>query len=302
MDLFSILLPIFLIFGVGYVGQRTIGFDTKQLSTMALYLMSPFLAFRTFYLNPLTIEHLYMMVYTFSLCLSLLAVVWLYSKYRKWTASQMSGMMLASAFMNNGNYGTPLAILLWGTVGLDYAVILMVLQQIVMSTLGLYLAAKGSEKEGVNLSMALRAVVRMPILYGALTGVVLQYIGLHLSASLMQAVHFIADAAVPTIMIILGMQLATISLKKIPKEMMVISLLIKLCLSPLIALGIAILLPIDEMLLMIMVVMAAMPSAANTTMYAVQFETEAEFVSGATFVSTLLSLVTLPVIMWLVLS
>ncbi|MDE1376651.1 AEC family transporter, partial [Bacillus licheniformis] len=49
----------------------------------------------------------------------------------------------------------------------------------------------------------------------------------------------------------------------------------------------------------IMVLAAAMPTAANTTLMAVQFETKPAIVSSATFISTMLSIVTLPVVLWL---
>lgn len=54
---------------------------------------------------------------------------------------------------------------------------------------------------------------------------------------------------------------------------------------------------IDPMLKAIMILMAAMPSATNTTRYALQFGTEPDFVSSATLISTLLSLITLPVLL-----
>ncbi|MEH7510395.1 AEC family transporter, partial [Priestia megaterium] len=43
MEFLTILLPIFGIFALGFIGQKKIGFDTKTISTMALYLMSPVL-------------------------------------------------------------------------------------------------------------------------------------------------------------------------------------------------------------------------------------------------------------------
>jgi malate permease and related proteins len=57
-------------------------------------------------------------------------------------------------------------------------------------------------------------------------------------------------------------------------------------------------LPADTLLKQIMIVMAAMPSAANTTMYAVQYGTDPELVSSATLASTCLSLITLPIILY----
>lgn len=112
----------------------------------------------------------------------------------------------------------------------------------------------------------------------------------------MEAINLVADAAIPLVMIVLGMQLATISLQKMKRLKITIALFIKLAVSPTIAWVLTLILLVDEMVKQIMIVVAAMPSAANTTMYALQYGTEPEFVSGATFISILVSLVTLPVV------
>lgn len=296
LELLSIVLPVFAIFSIGFIGQKVIGFETQSLSTMALYLMSPFLVFRTFYETTLTKTYGYMLVYTLVLCITLIAFVYAISFIKKYNITETCGMILSSAFMNNGNYGTPVALFAFGAAGLDYAVVLMVIQQLVMCTVGIYYAAKGSpENDGV--SSALRAVVRMPILYGAIAGVIFQQLDIKIGGSIAEALDLVADSAIPTIMIILGMQLAKISLKNVQVEKLTYALLLKLFVSPAIAYGITLFLPIDPMLKAIMILMAAMPSAANTTMYALQFGTEPDFVSSATLVSTLLSLITLPVLL-----
>lgn len=300
MDFFLILIPIFGIFALGFIGQKKIGFDTKTISTMALYLMSPVLVFRTFYTTEFNLTYLYLALYTFLLCFSLIAVVYVIAFIRKYSVKETCGMILASSFMNNGNYGTPVVLLLFGATGLDYAIVLMVIQQLVMCTVGVYYAAKGSP-EGDGVRSAIRAVRRMPMVYGAAFGLVLQAFHVELGSSITQAVDMVADSAIPTVMIVLGMQLAKISLKKFEKEKVSLSLVTKLAVSPAIAYILSLFLPVDEMVKQIMIIMAAMPTAANTTMYALQFNTEPEFVSSATLLSTTLSLATLPIVFMIVL-
>ncbi|MGN7938718.1 AEC family transporter [Virgibacillus sp. 6R] len=300
MDFFLILIPIFGIFALGFIGQKKIGFDTKTISTMALYLMSPVLVFRTFYTTEFNLTYLYLALYTFLLCFSLIAVVYVIAFIRKYSVKETCGMILASSFMNNGNYGTPVVLLLFGATGLDYAIVLMVIQQLVMCTVGVYYAAKGSP-EGDGVRSAIRAVQRMPMVYGAAFGLVLQAFHVELGSSITQAVDMVADSAIPTVMIVLGMQLAKISLKKFEKEKVSLSLVTKLAVSPAIAYILSLFLPVDDMVKQIMIIMAAMPTAANTTMYALQFNTEPEFVSSATLLSTTLSLATLPIIFMIVL-
>lgn len=48
----------------------------------------------------------------------------------------------------------------------------------------------------------------------------------------------------------------------------------------------------------IMILLAAMPTAANTTLMAVQFDTKPDLVSSATFISTVLSIITLPIVLY----
>ncbi|OLS35438.1 AEC family transporter [Bacillus sp. MRMR6] len=300
MDFFLILIPIFGIFALGFIGQKKIGFEPKTISTMALYLMSPVLVFRTFYSIRFDLTYLYMTLYTFALCFSLIIVVYMIAFIRHYSIKETCGMILASSFMNNGNYGTPVVLLLFGATGLDYAIILMVIQQLAMCTVGVYYAAKGG-KDGNGIRSAVRAVKRMPMVYGAIAGSILQVMHVKLGASITEAVDMVANAAIPTVMLVLGMQLARISLKNLEREKVSLSLITKLAISPIIAYFLTLALPVDDMVKQIMIIMAAMPTAANTTMYALQFNTEPEFVSSATLVSTTLSLATLPVIFMIVL-
>ncbi len=299
MEFIVVLVPVFCIFALGFIGQKVIGFDPKALSTMALYLMSPVLAFRTFYENELNMDYLYLAVYGLGICFGLISIVYAIAYFKKYSKSETSSLILSSVFMNNGNYGTPVALFAFGAVGFDIAVIFMVIQQLIMSTIGIYYAAKGSDDHD-GIRAALMAVVRMPVVYGAILGVAFQLTRIDISEIFYESINLVADAAIPTIMIILGMQLAKISLKKLEIEKVSYSLIIKLAISPLLAVVFAMILPVSEIVRNVMILMAAMPSAANTTMFALQFNTKPDFVSSVTLISTLSSIVTLPIVLWLI--
>lgn len=295
LEFLGVLLPIFSIFVLGFIGQKKFHLEPKAISTVSVYLMSPFLVFRTFYTTEFNTDYLFLIFFTFILCISLVLIVYIVSFIRSYSRTETCSLILASAFMNNGNYGTPVIFLLFGAVGLDYAIVLMVGQQLVMCTIGIYYAAKGSP-EGNGIQSALRAVRRMPIVYGAMAGWLFHFFHIPLSKPIMEAISLVADAAIPTVMLVLGMQLATISLRKMKVRRISLALFLKLAISPTIAFLLTLILPVDEVIKQIMIIVAAMPSAANTTMYALQFETEPEFVSSVTFISTVLSLVTLPIV------
>ncbi|MRH44266.1 AEC family transporter [Aquibacillus halophilus] len=299
MNFLTVLIPIFSVFAIGFIGIKLLKFDIKPISTMAIYLMSPFLAFRTFYENQLNMDYVYLGLYLILLCIISIFICYVIGFIKKWDKKNTSGLILASSFMNNGNYGTPLVLIVFGEKGFHYAVILMVLQQLIMCTIGIYFAAKGgSESNGVKVS-PLKEVIKVPIMYGALLGIALNAIDVNIGAEVMTAVNMVSDATIPTIMIVLGMQLAKITLKNLEFGKLSVALLLRLILSPVLAYFITLALPVDEMVKDIMILMAAMPTAANTTMYALQFDAKPEFVSSATLISTLLSVITLPLILML---
>ncbi|QGQ44201.1 AEC family transporter [Metabacillus sediminilitoris] len=299
MNFVILVLPAFLILAIGYIGQKKLKIDRKSVSTTALYLMSPFLAFRTFYTNKVSIEYLYIVLFCLTLCAVLLVLILFIGKVKKLQQPKVSAMILSGVFMNSGNYGAPIILFAFGSVGFDYAVIMMVIQSLLMNTVGLYYAAKGS-KETNTMKESLMKVVKMPIIYGAALGLIIQVSGLIVPNFVIQAVELIADAAIPTVMLVLGMQLATLSRNNMKLGEVASMVMIKMVVSPIIAYFIIMIFSIEGLLAKILLVLAAMPTAANTTLYALQFNTEPEFVSSSTLITTILSIITVPIMLLLV--
>ncbi|MDF7667318.1 AEC family transporter [Orbaceae bacterium ESL0727] len=301
MQFFIILFPIFCIFIVGFIAQKALQFDTAALSKMSLYVLSPFLAFKTFYTHTLTTAYLYYIFYIFALCFALVIIVSIWSYLLKYSVKERCALILSSCFMNNGNYGTPVILVFFGATGFDLGVIMMVLQQFVMSTVGIYYAAKGSGySETVTQKDVLKRVIRMPVAYGAFLGIFFQLCQIPLSKSIMMSVAMIGDSSIVVIMIILGMQLAKLKIKQLDYPKISFALCTRMVVSPLVALLLVYFMPINPIYKQVLIVLAAMPTAANTTLMSVQFNTKPELVSSATFFSTLISLVTLPIVLYLV--
>lgn len=297
MSLLLIILPVFFIFSIGYISQKLIGFDIKSISTAALYLMFPFLAFRTFYTNELTMDYFYIILFSLILTVVLLIVVWLTAISMKATRQQLSAMILGGVFMNSGNYGAPVVLFAFGAVAFDYAVIMMVFQSLLMNTVGIFFASIGG-KEKATLGQSVQRVIRMPLIYAAFLGIALQLVSLTIPKTLMEGISLIADASIPTVMLVLGMQLAAISRKRVAYRYVSAVTVIRMVLSPLIAAGILYFMPVSDLLKTVIILQAAMPAAANTTMFALQFGTEPDLVSFTTFITTLISIITIPIVLF----
>ena len=293
MLLLQVVLPVFLIFFVGYAGQKKLRLDIKSVSTTALYLMTPPLVFRSFYENKIDSTYLYIVIYGVALSVIIIWLIKGISRLLGYNDSITGGLILSTAFMNNGNLGAPLILLAYGQKAFQYAVAIMVLHAIIMSTLGIYYAAKGKS----DVSNALLSVIKMPIVHAVFIGLFWQYLHLPMPSNLYTAIGMMADASIPTIMLVLGMQLAEIELTNLDWSKISLALVTRLMISPLIAYGLVLALPVDQLLGKVMIIEAAMPTAAITTMYALQFDCSPELVSSITFIGTVLSMGTLSVLL-----
>jgi len=299
MKILSIILPIFFIFSIGYVGQKFLNFKLQDLSKLTVYLMMPFLCFRTFYIHELSITDVYLFALTIILFFILIFIVYIFSYFLSYRGKETSAVILSSILMNSGNYGTPIVFLAFGETGKNIAILLMVYHGLFIITVGVYYAAKGGE-DTFGTRSALRSVFRMPILYATALGIAFQFSGVIIPENLMASISMVGEASIPTVMIILGMQLAMISLKRVDVVKMMTSIGIKLVISPLVAFALIFWLPADPVVKQIFVLSAGMPTAANAALLAIQFRADPEFVSSATFISTILSIPTIAFLLYLI--
>ncbi|GGE48773.1 membrane protein [Pullulanibacillus camelliae] len=292
MVFFNIVLPVFIVFGFGYLIQKLFHLQLLSISTTVMYILTPCLAFKTFSEAELDLSTLYILIFALSLMGLQLALLYLYIKIRRLTIKDYCGMVLSVVFMNSGNYGVPVALFAFGKAGMHPAVFLMVIQSLLMSTVGLYFAAKGGERD-THIS-PLRRVLKVPIAYGAVIGALFSLWHFSLPEALQRPVDLISDATVPMVMLLLGMQLANISFKKIEVEKVSAAVIGRLVVSPLIALFLIWLLPVSGIVEKVLLLTAAMPTAANTTMFAMQFNAKTNLVTTTTLLTTLLSILSTP--------
>lgn len=294
MEIFiQVVLPVLFIFLSGFIIQKWQKLNIKSVSTIALYVMTPALVFRTFYSTELNIQYLNMVIFAAILLALIIFINKLYAKLKKYPQNIESGLILSTAFMNSGNYGAPIILFAYGEAGFAYSVSFLVLQAIIMNFFGVYYAARGD----AGVKLAIKSVLKMPPTYATIIALLMNIFEVKMPQNIFSAVDLVADATIPTVMLVLGMQLAEIQLKQMDWGKIVYGTLVRLFLSPAIAFIIILLFPMDPLLEKVLIVSAAMPSAATTTMYAVQFNAEPELVSSVTLVTTLLSIITVTVLL-----
>jgi predicted permease len=198
-------------------------------------------------------------------------------------------------FSNGGNYGLPVVRFAFGQEALTYATVFFLTGSATTYVAGAFFAGSHRRK----LAGALDKIWRMPSLYGVSLALLVLAWGRPVPEAIMRPLNLLSDAALPVMILVLGMQLERAVWPERP-AMVLLAVAISLLAAPLVALGLASLLGITGAARQAAVILSSMPVAVVTTILALEFKLNPEFVTSAVFVSTIASPLTLtPLIAYL---
>ncbi|SET59860.1 hypothetical protein SAMN05216389_11658 [Oceanobacillus limi] len=290
---FNVILPIIAVFAAGYILQRIRVLDVKAIASVSVYIFLPSLVFTQLYEAKFNESYTILLVFAFILLFMMIVLNRILKHLFKWTQSVESASILTSAFMNGGNYGVPVILFAIGEEALPYAVFFMVVQTLFMNAFGVYYASR--DKSGYK--RALIKILKLPATYAAVFAFILQNIAWEIPESAYSTLSMLSDAAIPLMMVMLGMQLASITSIKFNWQVILSALSIRMVISPIIAFIFIWLWNVDPTIAAVILVVSAMPSAATTTMYAIEFDTEPDLVSSITLVTTLFSIISVTILL-----
>lgn len=289
----QVIVPIMLIFLSGFTLQRLRPMNVRSVSAVTLYILSPALVFITLYDTDFHSGYLVIVFYMLLLFFIMVICNKILGRIFKWPARMESAAILATGFMNSGNYGLPVVLFSVGTVALPYAVFIMVIQGLMNNFFGIYYASRG--KDGVK--RAFINVMKMPTTYAAILGILFQLMNIPITESVHSMLSMVGEASIPVMMVVLGMQLGSMTSLRLNWDVVISSVTLKMIASPVIAYLFVVLFNVDSLLGLVLIIISAMPPAATTTMYAIEFDSEPELVSSMTFISTVFSIISIAVLL-----
>lgn len=207
---------------------------------------------------------------------------------------------LVAAFPNTGFMGVPLLVALLGDQAAGPAIVTIVIDLLVTSSLCIALSrleSAGSHGAGVAARNALKGVALNPMPWAIVLGALSSGLALSLPGPVMQTVSLLGDAASPVALFTIGAVLARSqmnSVQTIPMKDYVPVAMIKLVLHPLlvgltglgaIQLGV----PLEPFALTVIVLVAALPSASNVSLLAERFGANNGRIARIILLSTVLA-------------
>ncbi|WP_328321197.1 AEC family transporter [Kribbella sp. NBC_00382] len=266
--------------------------DELVLSRLAFFVATPALLFTTVaradlhaIFSPVLLTNLAGLFVVQVLYLGVAVLIWRRSR------AQATIGVLAASYVNAGNLGVPVAAYVLGDGALVAPIVLF--QLLVMAPVAF--AVLDADRHGAGRRVPLRVLLtrplRNPLTVASLLGLLFAAAGIELPSLLMRPIDLVAAAAVPVALIAYGLSLGgakdSISLDRDA----VLAVLLKTLVQPLVAYSVGRwLLDLSGPALLAPVLLAALPTAQNVYVYAVQYRASRRLARSAVLLSTLLSI------------
>ena len=290
--LFNTVVPVALVVLSGYLLGRRLEMDLSTLSRLTLYALVPALILDSMYRAEYTLEGVWGLVLGFSLTYALLFLLVqgagkLFGLSRETTKT----LLVCGLFPNSGNMGLSLVYFALGEEGLRRAVVYFLLSSALMFGLGPAFIRGGGLKEGLLFTL------RLPLFYALFLGLLLKALGLSLPFRLEEGVRLMGQAAIPVLLLTLGMQMGKTRFHLGPFEGAASAL--RLLLAPLVAYGVGAPLGLPRLEHQVLVLQSATPVAVNAFLLTREFGGDALRVARSVVVSTFLAFLTVPLVLYL---
>ena len=197
----------------------------------------------------------------------------------------------AASFCNAGFIGIPLAQAIIGEEGVFYIAASVALLNLFQWTYGVYIMADRKD------AISAKTIAKNPVVIAIVIGVVLFVSQIPVPGIVTSTLGYIAGMNTPIAMILMGTYLAKLPLKKLLDKRAYGCVLFRLVIIPAVILLVFWVLPVSNAdIALAAFLAAATPVGANICVFAQQYDCDYEFSVVTVCLSTLLSVVTVPLL------
>lgn len=209
--------------------------------------------------------------------------------FRKEPAERQKVLRFSILFSNTGFMGIPLVQGIVGDAGVIYASFGVVVFNILCWTYGYSMMSGGAK-------LNLKTILLNPGIVGLVFGLPIYFLRLELPGIIAEPIGYLADLNTPLAMLVVGSYIAKVDLHSFVSDLSVYKAsFLRLLTAPALFLAVLAFIRPSEELFLSNVIQASAPVAANAVLFAVQFKRDSALASKLVAVSTVLSIVTIPI-------
>ena len=273
---------------------------TSGLSRILLYLTSPCLIVMSMQ-RPYSPTLLQAVCVTFFVSLALHGVFFMAGRLLcrciKLSGQEQNVFVFSITFANIVYMGFPVLIGALGEESLFYGSISNIAFNLMAFTLGIRIM---SPKAGVKTAVRWRQILN-PAVAASLLGIVLFLCSVEIPEAVSKALTLTGNMTTPLSMLIIGALLTESNLKSLFMDYRLYLLsLVRLMTAPLLVFFVLRLFIHEPLLLYTLTILSGLPAATATAIFAEQYGGDGVFASRVVFTTTLLSMATIPILVFLV--
>lgn len=302
MSLFFLLLlkifPLYINIILGYFSTKLLDVKRESIASILIYILGPIVVFSATLSVKIDMSILFLPVFFYIFC-SAIAFITLYVFRKSWNDPSGNILAFSAGTGNTGYFGIPLAIIFFPPYLADIYIFTVLASLLYESTTGFYVTAKGN----FTVKESLNKMLKLPILYAFILGVILNLLGVGIPAEVSSYTAQFKGAYGILGMMMLGMGL--VGLKKgsdLDVKFISITFIMKFIFWPLAILGVIYLdrnffMFLNEDLYKVMFLFSIVPLAGNTVTLAVLLNAKPEKASFTVLLSTIVSVVYIPIVL-----
>lgn len=287
LNLLDIVLPTFIVIFIGYVIGRVARWNMSPLVDLIFYIGMPALAFTSMISKQIVLlDAVRIWASAFIIMAGTGLVGWIVFRI---AGKKHSGLFLPIIIINAVNIPFPIMSLAYGSAGLLAATLFYIPVTLVSFTVGIMILSKKNWKEGI------KETLKVPAIYGAVAGLAVNLLHVTVPTLILSPLDVIGSMVIPLVLLTLGFRLSTVRISSFPTTAAASGIRIGVgLLTGILSVSI---LGLSGISRSVVILDSAMPSAVNTSILAMKYNNEAELVASVVFVTTIVSLLTIPLLL-----
>ena len=289
LNILTVIAPVFVCAGIGFT-WRKLGhpFDTRMVGALALNLGMPCLVFSSLTRLNVSLTAFAEMVGAYAVVMLCFLFVGLAAiRSLKVPAHTYLPIFTSS---NTGNMGLPLCLFAFGSEGLAFGICIFILSSIYSFTVGWSIYAG---------RLAADVLYNNPLIYAVALALIFMLSDTSPPDWLANTTELISGLAIPLMLVSLGVAIADLRVRRTGK--IVIISFIKLVTGFIVGYVVGDIWGMEGAARGVLIIGAAMPIAVHNYMFAQRFDRNSDDTAGMIVISTIMSLATLPLLMYLAL-
>jgi predicted permease len=276
--------PVFLIILVGYIIGKYKKTNIQPMIDFVVYIAAPSLIFSSVSRSNINLTDF--TIIALSAVAIILIMAFLVFIILKITKSDKKGLYLPMTIGNTGYIGYPVALFAFGIAGLSRAVVYDMIGSLFLFSIGIYIVHHKNE---------IKEAFKVPLIYAVVIGLLFSLLKIPVPDLIFKPIEMIGMITIPLALLVLGYELTKIKINS--AKIAFLASLFRIIIGFVIAIAIVKIFSITGLVRNIILLQAAMPSAVMTMVLCRKYNKDAELVASIVFISTLLSIISIPLIL-----